>query len=96
MNLVKSHIDACLHDSLPTIRERISTFCTRLILYAPERIVAPDLTVFPEVRDVPLPRAIIEKGEPLCSFVTEGKNRKLSFQKGKKLAETIYGMLHPA
>ena len=96
MNLVKSHIDACLHDPLPTIRERISTFCTRLILYAPERIVAPDLTVFPEVRDVPLPRAIIEKREPLCSIITAGKNRELSFQKGKKLAQSIYGMAHPA
>jgi len=96
MNLVKSHIDACLHDSLPTIRERISTFCTRLILYAPERIVAPDLTVFPEVRDVPLPGAIIEKREPLCSIITAGKNRELSFQKGKKLAQSIYGMAHPA
>jgi len=96
MNLVKSHIDACLHDSLPTIRERISTFYTRLILYAPERIVAPDLTVFPEVRDVPLPRVIIEKRELLCSIITAGKNRELSFQKGKKLAQSIYGLAHPA
>jgi len=96
MNLVKSHIDACLHDSLPTIRERISTFCTRLILYAPERIVAPDLTVFPDVRDVPLPRAIIEKREPLCSIITADKNRELSFEKAKKLAHSIYGMAHPA
>ncbi len=96
MNLVKSHIDACLYDSLPTIRERISTFCTRLILYAPERIVAPDLTVFPDVRDVPLPGAIIEKREPLCSIITAGKNRELSFEKAKKLAHSIYGMAHPA
>jgi predicted ATP-grasp superfamily ATP-dependent carboligase len=96
MNLVKSHIDACLHDSLPTIRERISTFCIRLILYAPERIVAPDLTVFPDVRDVPLSGAIIEKREPLCSIITEGKNRELSFEKAKKLAHSIYGMAHPA
>ena len=96
MNLVKSHIDACLYDSLPTIRERISTFCTRLILYAPERIVAPDLTVFPDVRDVPLLGAIIEKREPLCSIITAGKNRELSFEKAKKLAHSIYGMAHPA
>jgi predicted ATP-grasp superfamily ATP-dependent carboligase len=96
MNLVKSHIDACLRDSLPTLKEKTSNFCTRLVLYAPERIVAPYLTVFPEVRDVPLPRVIIEKREPLCSIITEGKNRKLSFQKGKKLAQSIYGMVHPA
>lgn len=96
MNLVKSHIDACLHDSLPILKEKTSNFCTRLVLYAPERIVAPDLTVFPEVRDVPLSGAIIEKREPLCSIITAGKNRKLSFQKGKKLAQSIYGMAHPA
>ena len=96
MNLVKSHIDACLHNSLPTIKEKTSTFCTRLILYTPERIVTPDLTVFQEVRDIPLPGAIIEKGEPLCSIITDGKNRKLSFQKAKKLAESIYSILHPA
>lgn len=96
MNLVKSHIDACLRDSLPTLKEKTSNFCTRLVLYAPERIVAPDLTVFPEVRDVPLPRVIIEKGELLCSIITEGKNRKLSFKKAKRLAESIYGMVHPA
>lgn len=96
MNLVKSHIDACLHDSLPTLKEKTSNFCTRLVLYAPERIVAPDLTVFPEVRDVPLPGAIIEKREPLCSIITAGKNRELSFQKAKKLAQSIYSMAHPA
>lgn len=96
MNLVKSHIDACLHDSLPILKEKTSNFCTRLVLYAPERIVAPDLTVFPEVRDVPLPGAIIEKREPLCSIITAGKNRELSFQKAKKLAQLIYSMVHPA
>lgn len=96
MNLVKSHIDACLHDSLPILKEKTSNFCTRLVLYAPERIVAPDLTVFPEVRDIPLPGAIIEKREPLCSIITAGKNRKLSFEKAKKLAQSIYGMAHPA
>ena len=96
MNLVKSHIYACLHDSLPTLKEKTSNFCTRLVLYAPERIVAPDLTVFPEVRDVPLPGVIIEKREPLCSIITAGKNRELSFQKAKKLAQLIYSMAHPA
>lgn len=96
IDLVKSHIDACLHDSLPNIKERTSSFCTRLILYAPERIVAPDVTLFHEVRDVPLSGVIIEKGEPLCSIITDGKNRKLSFEKAKKLVESIYRIVHPA
>jgi hypothetical protein len=96
INLVKTHINACLHFSLPAVKEETSIFCTRLILYAPKRIVAPDLNVFHEVMDVPLPGTIIEKGEPLCSVLTEGKNRKLSFHTAKNLAESVYNMLSPA
>jgi len=96
INLVEAHINACLHGFLPTIKRKTSTFCTRLILYAPKRVIAPDLTLFREVRDVPLPRIIIEKGEPLCSIITDVKNRKLSFHKAKKLAKLIYSALLPA
>jgi len=96
INLVRAHINACLHGSLPSIKEKTSTFCTRLILYSPKRIITPDLTSFRDVRDVPLPESVIEKGEPLCSIITEGKNRNFSFQNARKLAESIYNMLNPA
>ena len=96
INLVESHINACLYGSLPKIKEKKPTFCTRLILYALKRVIAPNLTGFREVRDVPLPGIIIEKGEPLCSIITEGKNRKISFQKAKKIAKSIYAILHQA
>jgi len=96
INLVESHVDACLHDYLPTIKGRESPFCTRLILYSPNRVIAPDLTAFREVRDVPLSGCIIEKGEPLCSIITVGKNRNFSFQKARKLANAIYNMLQSA
>lgn len=96
INVVESHVNACLHGSLPTIKERTSTFCTRLILYSPKRIIAPDLVAFREVRDVPLPECIIEKGEPICSIITEGKNRNFSFQKARKLVKSIYNMVHSA
>jgi hypothetical protein len=96
INLVQAHVDACLHGSLPSVKERTSIFCTRLILYAPNRVIAPNLSVFNEVRDVPLPGTIIEKGEPLCSVLTEGKTRELSLHKAKKITESIYGNLHLA
>lgn len=95
INLVRWHINACLHGSLPKIKGNISNFCTRLVLYAPKHVMVPDLTRFREVRDVPLPGTIIEKGEPLCSVVAEGRSRKLSFQKAKKLVESVYGLLRP-
>jgi predicted ATP-grasp superfamily ATP-dependent carboligase len=96
INLVESHINACLYGSLPIIKERTSTFCTRLILYAHKRVSAPALTAFPEARDIPFPETIIEKGEPLCSVVTEGKTQNASFQKAKTSAKSIYRVVHPA
>lgn len=92
INLVESHIKACLYDELPTIHEP-SKFCTRLILYAPKRILAPDLTAYQEVWDVPLPNSIIEEGEPLCSILAEGESRHSSLQKASSLAELIYSKL---
>lgn len=92
INLVESHINACLNGRLPNLKERKS-FCTRFILYSPRRIVAPNLTVFREVRNIPLHGSIIEKGEPICSIITEAESRELSFRKARKLAKTIYNML---
>lgn len=95
INLIESHIRACLHGELPKIREP-SKFCARLILYAPRRVFAPDLTAFQEVWDVPLPDSIIEEGEPLCSILAEGESRDSSFQKASSLAELIYSRLRKA
>ncbi|MDH5481773.1 MAG: ATP-grasp domain-containing protein [Candidatus Bathyarchaeota archaeon] len=95
INLVESHINSCVRGSLPTIKEKASIFSTRLILYANKRVTAPDLTVFQEVRDVPLPETIIEKGEPLCSVITKGNSRDSSLQKAKKLAKSIYDLIRP-
>lgn len=96
INLAKSHINACLHGSLPNTKRKTSIFCSRLILYSPQRITVPDLTFFREARDIPLPGSMIEKGEPLCSIITEGENRYSSFQKARKLAQAIYSMLYLA
>ncbi|MDH5376156.1 MAG: ATP-grasp domain-containing protein [Candidatus Bathyarchaeota archaeon] len=96
INLVKEHINACIHDSLPIIEERSSNFCTRLILYTPARVIAPDLTYFRGVRDIPLLSTIIEKGEPLCSVIAVGNSRRVSLRKAKRTAQKIYTMLCPA
>jgi len=90
INMVKLHLNACLHNSIPIMEEKPQKFCTRLILYAPKRIIASDLTVFQEVRDIPLPLSIIEKGEPLCSILTEANSGKMAFRKANRLAEVIY------
>lgn len=92
INLVESHIKACLYDELPAILEP-SKFCTRLILYAPKRVIAPNLTAFQKVWDIPLPNVIIEEGEPICSVLAEGESRDSSFQEAASLAALIYSKL---
>ncbi|MEM3672834.1 MAG: hypothetical protein QW468_01210 [Candidatus Bathyarchaeia archaeon] len=94
INLVDAHIKACLYGDVPTLR-RSSKFCTRLILYAPKRVIAPELTVFEDLWDIPLPNSIIEEGEPLCSVLTEGKSRDTSLQKAEGKAKLIYCRLRP-
>jgi len=95
INLVESHIRACLYGELPIVRSS-SKFCTRLILYAPKRVFAPDLAAFQEAADIPLPNSIIEEGEPLCSILAVGKSRNSSFRKAERLARRIYGKLREA
>jgi predicted ATP-grasp superfamily ATP-dependent carboligase len=95
INLVESHIRACLYGELPTVRSP-SKFCTRLILYAPKRVFAPDLAAFQEAWDIPLPNSIIKEGEPLCSILTGGKSRNSSFKKAERLARRIYGKIREA
>jgi predicted ATP-grasp superfamily ATP-dependent carboligase len=94
INMVEAHVEACLYGEMPTIR-KASKFCTRLILYAPKRVIASDLTVFEDVWDIPLPNSLIEEGEPLCSVLTEGKSRDASLQKAEEKAKSIYCRLRP-
>jgi predicted ATP-grasp superfamily ATP-dependent carboligase len=95
INMVEAHIEACLRGKLPTIAKRTARFCTRLILFAPQCSIIPDLGVFEEVRDVPIPRVIIEKGEPICSIVVEDADRNLSLKKANIVAESICKLLKP-
>jgi len=95
LNLVNAHVKACLYDELPAIKPP-SKFCTRLVLYAPNRVITPDLTTLRGIWNIPPPHSIIEKGEPICSVLTEGENRETSLRKAKSLAKIIYNKLQSA
>jgi len=93
VNIVKAHVEACVQGKLPIIGKKTSAFCVRLILFAPQRSVVPDLSVFEEVRDVPLPGVIIEEGEPLCSIVVDGADRNSPLKEARRIAESIRKLL---
>jgi predicted ATP-grasp superfamily ATP-dependent carboligase len=92
VNLVEMHVDACTHGSIPEKDLKPKKFCTRLILYAPQRICAPDL-MSNNLRDIPHPGEVIEEGEPLCSVISDGRSRNASLDESQKLAERIYAMM---
>jgi predicted ATP-grasp superfamily ATP-dependent carboligase len=75
------------------IKTRTDGFFTRLILYSPKITKAPNLTSCEGLRDIPVPGVTIEKGEPLCSVLTEGNSRKESYENALLEAEKIYAML---
>jgi predicted ATP-grasp superfamily ATP-dependent carboligase len=94
INMVRSHIEACLKGILPKV-PRSRSYCVRLILSCPDRSIVPDLSRFSEVRDIPFPGVIVEKGEPLCSVLTEGNFLDKSFKNGKDISEAILHSLKP-
>jgi len=94
INLVETHVKACLIGVAPVIKTSTDGFFTRLILYSPKKTKAPNLTSYEGLRDIPLPGATIEKGEPLCSVLTEGNSRKESYENALLEAEKIYARLN--
>ncbi len=91
INLVEAHLEACLEGTLHVVGEsKPANCCIRLILFAGDRLAAPDLTEFENARDIPLPGAVVEEGEPLCSIVVEETEKEHILRKAENLAQQIY------
>jgi predicted ATP-grasp superfamily ATP-dependent carboligase len=95
LNLVETHLNACIRGILPKVNVEKSSYCVRLIVFAHKRSVVPDLTVYEVVRDISVPGVIVEGGEPVCSVLGEGDNSKLSYRKTKSKALKILQSLNP-
>jgi hypothetical protein len=97
VNLVRLHVEACTADTLPDIDPNPpKTVWARLILYARQRSMAPDLSAMGEARDRPLPGVVVEKGEPLCSIIVGGAKRDTVFRESMRSAERIYRLVESA
>jgi predicted ATP-grasp superfamily ATP-dependent carboligase len=89
VNVAKMHIEACTEKKPPAPMGNPSCFATRLILYAPKRLTAPDMISDPNISDTPFPNSIIEKGEPVCSINTEGRTRQEALLNAQKVSKAI-------
>jgi len=92
-NIVQGHVEACVQGKLPTTRKKTSIFCLRLILFAPQHRIVPDLSTFEEARNIPLPGIVLEENEPLCSIVIEGQSRDSLLRKAIGVTELIYELM---
>jgi predicted ATP-grasp superfamily ATP-dependent carboligase len=95
INLVESHVKACTENILPDREDlkQSSSKHMRLILFAKERAVIPDLILRKECRDIPHPRTRVEIGEPVCSIMLEGSDKNNLLMRGKQIATNIYESL---
>jgi predicted ATP-grasp superfamily ATP-dependent carboligase len=95
INLVETHVKACTENILPDHGDlkQSSSKHMRLILFAQQRAVVPNLTRRKECRDIPHPRTRVEMGDPLCSIILEGSDRNNLLLRGKQIATNIYESL---
>jgi predicted ATP-grasp superfamily ATP-dependent carboligase len=94
INLVKLHLAACKKKEIEKNQYPFSLFSTRLIIFAPKRLIAPDLVSNPLIMDVPCPGSIIEKGEPICSVISDGKTKDDSLQRAQDTAKMIFNLIN--
>jgi hypothetical protein len=73
--------------------KKAASFSIRVILYAPRRIISPNLTRRMGLRDIPIPGSIIERGEPLCSIVVSGRSREIIFRRAFEKVDSIYRLV---
>ncbi len=92
MNLVEIHVEASTTGNIPPNLCHPSGFSARLITYAPRRLSAPDLVSEMWARDVPFPGSIVEKGEPLCSIVLDGRSKSDAWKKALMKAQHVYDL----
>jgi predicted ATP-grasp superfamily ATP-dependent carboligase len=89
INITQMHLEACTMKKVPSEQFNFKNFSTRLILYAPKRVIAPDLLSNKFLSDLPYPHSIIEKGEPICSINTTGETKEEALSKAYLIAKSI-------
>jgi predicted ATP-grasp superfamily ATP-dependent carboligase len=95
VNLIKSHVNACVARAPPKKKKDVKKFCLRLILYAPQKSVIPALNRRDNIRDIPLSGVIVEKREPVCSIITESSDSEACRRRAFLKAQEVYNALEP-
>ncbi len=87
MNLLEGHLLAFDGKMIET--EEPKRYGVKLILYVKEDLEVPDLTEFKNIVDIPKKGSRKRRGEPLCSVVNFGGERKETVESGYDTVEKI-------
>ena len=94
-NLVKLHIDAC-NGNLPEKSLELKGYAIKMILYAKNRIIVPNLSQMSHILGVPVEGIILEPSNPVCTVFATGTEREITIEKVRSLADNVYRQLIPA
>lgn len=87
INLLEAHLRA--FDGRLIDNERPERYGVKLILYAKRDFDVPDLMEFESAVDIPREGAKKEVGEPVCSVINFGRERKETVESGYETVEKI-------
>jgi hypothetical protein len=91
-NLVNLHIQAC-DGYVPEKFLESKGYAVKMILYAKQRIIVPNLSQMHHIVDVPVEGIILEPSNPVCTVFVTGSERSTTIKKAKTIANKVYRKL---
>ncbi len=92
INMAEAHIMACGGDIMEVPRPK--KFAVKMIVFSKDRCSVGNLD-FNGINDIPVPKVIIEKGEPVATVLTSGKVLENTVYMAEGLVKSVYQYLKP-
>jgi predicted ATP-grasp superfamily ATP-dependent carboligase len=94
VNQVRLHLAAC-QGQLPDESPPHLASCARIIVYAQQRCIIPDLSYLEGVVDIPIPGSHANPGDPVCTVNHVAPTHKAAVGGAWQMVESIYTKLQP-
>jgi len=94
-NLIEEHIRAC-GGELPRKVPEPDGCAVKMIVFAKEKSIYPDLSGIEPIFDISHKGVIVEKGNPICTVQVVAEEREKAINKARQIVSEIYRKLEPA
>jgi len=95
LNLVEEHIKAC-HGELPMEIPKPTGYAVKMIVFAKEKSIIPDLSEIAHIVDIPHPGIVVNEGNPICTVQLFSQSRDEAVKKAFEVVSKIYAKLFAA